>query len=402
MESRATQLRGLLIYLVGVLLSLSQSLQATETDAFTYAEEELRDVAPLVQNHFKTIIERLGSQREQSDPSQPDVLMFSRLYKKNELKNNYFSSFESCVLYENCVGWIGLQRLFLDPRQSVYGRSDYDFFTTQYLSPTINVCGIKIGADKLTHMFNDGFRMFEIWSWSNKNLKDWNIALKSLKEELGIMGGISSRVISFSDVQANLAGLRLFRDLFFGPKYLERRPNDSGWTLSQRFDLCRYINPFLNEKNSVLLFVGENAPRLLVQIQNAPQRFSSSAEREKGLSKQGYFNLGVRDYYETIKRFLLHPLMVSDVIENFFDYSPPPELRILDDRFQTENGLHAIRQTTVEPTSVCHLFPMDSEQCRCATAKFLKMENVSDSLEKLGRGLLRCRVFYYGKAGSEK
>jgi hypothetical protein len=160
--------------------------------------------------------------------------------------------------------------------------------------------------------------MFEIWSSSERKLTDWDIALISLKEEHSIMGGIASEVISFSDVQANLAGLRLFRDLFFGRKNLVHAPVGRGWTLSQQFDLCHYVFPSLDEGNSVILFVGDHASRLLEGIRSAPQKFSSSIDRSETLSRQGYFHVGWAEYYETIKRFVLHPIMVWSVAGNFW------------------------------------------------------------------------------------
>ena len=393
------QLRSLFICLSAGMLCLSQSVRATETDAFTFAKEDLRDISPLITNHFKSIIEHLGADLEEADIPQPDAVSFSRLYKKYELKNNYFSSFESCVLYENCAGWHGLQRLFLDAHQSVYGRSDYDFFTTQYLSPSINVCGTRIGSDKLTHIFNDGFRMFEIWSSSERKLTDWDIALISLKEEHSIMGGIASEVISFSDVQANLAGLRLFRDLFFGRKNLVHKGVGRGWTLSQQFDLCHYVFPSLDEGNSAILFVGDHASRLLERIRTAPQKFSSSNDRSETLSRRGYFHVGWAEYYETIKRFVLHPIMVWSVAGNFFAYSPPIGQRRLGGPTTTEDGIRKAQQTPEDLSEVCRIWTINDEKCSCVTSGVLKSEDISETLEKIGRGLLRCQVYKYGWDG---
>ena len=117
---------------------------------------------------------------------------------------------------------------------------------------TININGVYLGTDKLSHFISTGLRYFKRF---NRSLKKGNSLEESYKKAIdyGIflentfLGLLSSHVFSHGDLEANFQGLlfniRLCSENDDG--YLEYK--DNKWILKNAFDIKEYINPYWDE-----------------------------------------------------------------------------------------------------------------------------------------------------------
>jgi hypothetical protein len=118
-------------------------------------------------------------------------------------------------------------------------------------SPTIEVAGVRVGADKLGHFFADGAWIEESYRRALAKGATEHEALEkavrfSLDTERTIWGSMTSGVMSLADLDANYQGLLFYRGLCGGPDpALEE--TDSGWKLKRRFDIRDYVDPKWDE-----------------------------------------------------------------------------------------------------------------------------------------------------------
>jgi hypothetical protein len=118
-------------------------------------------------------------------------------------------------------------------------------------SPTIEVNGVRIGTDKLSHFFSEGAWLFTSYSRYVRNGMSEEEAVKramnrGLVSEKTILGASSSGVLSLADIEVNQQGLSFWKGLCGGPDPdLEKGP--SGWRLKRPFDLAPYVTPEWDE-----------------------------------------------------------------------------------------------------------------------------------------------------------
>ena len=118
-------------------------------------------------------------------------------------------------------------------------------------SPTIEIGGVRIGIDKLSHMVSSGWTYYGEY---NKGLADGESSdeatrravRRGLVEESLILGKATAGVFSVSDMEASLAGIRFYRDLCDVPDPVLEL-GDGGWTIVRRVDIGRYVAPRWDE-----------------------------------------------------------------------------------------------------------------------------------------------------------
>jgi hypothetical protein len=134
----------------------------------------------------------------------------------------------------------------------VYGRtSPLDIIRWMPPSPTIEVAGVRMGTDKLSHLFSEGL-WYHRWyrSFRERGL-DHDAAIKKavlrgVMTERTILGGTSSGVMSLGDLEANYAGMQFYNGFCDAPEPNLRLGPD-GWRLSEPFDLGAYVSPEWDE-----------------------------------------------------------------------------------------------------------------------------------------------------------
>lgn len=145
------------------------------------------------------------------------------------------------------------------PSEELSFRREYLFGATSPLdpirfmppSPTIEVRGVRIGTDKLSHFFSEGAWLFISYRYFKHNghteADSVQRAIRlGLASEKTILGGTSSGVMSLADIEANHKGLLWWKGLCHGAHpALEKTP--TGWRLNRPFDLGAYVTPEWDE-----------------------------------------------------------------------------------------------------------------------------------------------------------
>jgi hypothetical protein len=125
-------------------------------------------------------------------------------------------------------------------------------------SPTIEVAGVRFGADKLSHFFSSGWRYRQKYLAAKKRgLPDqqaqdaavhWGVL-----EERTTNGLLTDGVFSRADLEANFAGMRFFQSLCEGPDpMLALDANE--WKVRRSFDWREYVTPGWDESYHVSIY----------------------------------------------------------------------------------------------------------------------------------------------------
>ncbi|HEX4823799.1 MAG TPA: hypothetical protein VFV19_05775 [Candidatus Polarisedimenticolaceae bacterium] len=118
-------------------------------------------------------------------------------------------------------------------------------------SPTIEIDGVRIGTDKISHFFSEGAWLFISYHYYKKmGRPDDEAVLKALSlglaGEKGILGLGASGIFSLADQEANYQGLLFWQSFCFGPDpNLEKTPQ--GWRVKRPFDIAAYVSPEWDE-----------------------------------------------------------------------------------------------------------------------------------------------------------
>ena len=143
---------------------------------------------------------------------------------------------------------------------SIYATKKFDVSKFYSLSRNININGIYIGTDKLSHWMSTGERYYRKYA---KGLKKGMTEEEAYKYAINygifldryVLGGISSGVFSFGDLEANFQGMLLnkgFCRLEEDKNYLKLE--DGQWKMQRKIDVRDYINPNWDETYNPSLF----------------------------------------------------------------------------------------------------------------------------------------------------
>jgi hypothetical protein len=132
-----------------------------------------------------------------------------------------------------------------------YSRNPFDVGTWMPPSPTIEVAGVRIGTDKLTHFFSEGWMSYGWFRGGlDKGLSPEAAELRAIDRgvllERSILGMAASGVFSPADMEANYQGMLFFRDLCDTERPALRK-GDRGWRLERPFDLRDHVTPEWDE-----------------------------------------------------------------------------------------------------------------------------------------------------------
>jgi hypothetical protein len=131
------------------------------------------------------------------------------------------------------------------------GTSPFDPVLWMPPSPTIELAGVRVGADKLGHFFSDGGWLESAYRRAVGKGASEADALRAalqhgLSTEKTIWGMGTSGILSLADLEANYQGLLFYRGLCDGPDpALSLTPE--GWRLARPFDFRGYVTPEWDE-----------------------------------------------------------------------------------------------------------------------------------------------------------
>ncbi|HKQ60843.1 MAG TPA: hypothetical protein VJS92_06110 [Candidatus Polarisedimenticolaceae bacterium] len=134
-----------------------------------------------------------------------------------------------------------------------------DLGTSLPPSPTVRVHGVRIGTDKLSHFFSEGWWYFISYRKAlRRGASPEEATLRAIDKGLWVertaLGLFVSGVLSLADLEANEQGLDFFRGLCEGPEPMLRR-EAAGWRLATPFDWRRYVTPAWDESYRPSLFL---------------------------------------------------------------------------------------------------------------------------------------------------
>ncbi len=118
-------------------------------------------------------------------------------------------------------------------------------------SPTVEVAGVRLGTDKISHFFSEGHFYYRWYETARKNgatvAEAEELAVRrGVALEMTVLGGVISGVASPADLEANYQGLLWFVDLCEG-EAPDLTRTQAGWQLREPFDLRPYISPEWDE-----------------------------------------------------------------------------------------------------------------------------------------------------------
>jgi len=143
---------------------------------------------------------------------------------------------------------------------------EYDRFRRSYLyrqtspldtvrwmppSPTIEIAGVRVGTDKISHFLMNGPWLDSAYRAARKRGVSEDEATRhamalGIFTERTVLGVSSSGILSLGDLEANYRGFLFFRGLCDGPDAGLTRTAD-GWRLTRPFDLRDYVTPEWDE-----------------------------------------------------------------------------------------------------------------------------------------------------------
>lgn len=134
----------------------------------------------------------------------------------------------------------------------IYGQiAWYDLGRTVPPSPTIEIAGVRLGTDKISHFFSGGHYYLEWYDDARGRGLGHEEAVEAavrrgIAIETTVLGGVISGVISPGDLEANYQGLLWYFDLCTGDAPLLER-GEAGWRMREAFDLRPFVSPEWDE-----------------------------------------------------------------------------------------------------------------------------------------------------------
>ncbi|HKC26109.1 MAG TPA: hypothetical protein VKF32_15290, partial [Thermoanaerobaculia bacterium] len=203
-----------------ILVGSVPSARASETDNLTYRFLPLEDSAPKLNALFdaflvKVLAEtneklaaRFGDPRRATDTEVE--LAFIKTYRARSLRrfgDRLLTMFEVCIERNDCPDWSRFERIALLRKESVYGEARYNTVAVAFVASTIELCGVRLGTDKLTHLFSNGFLYYNASRREGSPLTSLEEVYRiAMADERGLMGARSTSVVSPADAEATLAG----------------------------------------------------------------------------------------------------------------------------------------------------------------------------------------------------
>lgn len=259
---------------------------ATEVDPYTYRHiplaDESRTINWAIQSQIDKNIANVNKEIQQklADGNPMNDRSIERLFSKYFVQEklpiyyNFFdwlfnpekfiiSKIENCIYYNNCSGWPFIERIVLQGQESIYARAKYNTVTQIYLAATINLCGYRIGADKLTHFLGEGFSYHNLWmnNYTEEDIDKLQIAVESSSNGSSFTG-----VFSYADLAAEKSGMLFYYNLFLSANpFIKKGP--SGHLVRVRpIDICAFVNRSWDEYINKSNYTQANANRLLATI----------------------------------------------------------------------------------------------------------------------------------------
>ena len=243
------------LILASFFVGTSSITEASESDPWTYAYIPLADSATKVSdrlgNQIQTVIDKINSRyptRLTLEDTELEFVFFTE-FKSSYIRDVAWGIFERCIGTNSCRGWPRFERIQMHPSESVYHEGRWRYIPSEFhLASIIQVCGVRMGADKITHLFDDGFHYFNALRSKSKNFDLEDIKTLSMAFERSYMGTRITGIVSYADITANLAGVQFYADFFGGPAPMIGRNGNGFLTMLRNPDICDYVSDQFDER----------------------------------------------------------------------------------------------------------------------------------------------------------
>jgi len=247
---------------VGLFLTLFTNARALETDNFltwgVHLEDSSEDVNRYINSKVERVLEKINKKSKKLDCE--------------EVRYKIIKSFRGFITHP-MEHWLesnlGPLKVFPDEDEftdreyfmmSIYGTERFDVSKYFSISRTVNTNGIYHGTDKFSHWMSTGARYYRVYLRALKKGKSEEDAFKKAIDygiflDRYVLGGISSGVFSYGDLEANFQGLlfnKNFCRLESSENYLKKTNNE--WSLQRKIDVKDYVNPNWDETFNPSLF----------------------------------------------------------------------------------------------------------------------------------------------------
>ena len=245
-----------MVLVASILLTCANTVSASESDPWTYAYIPLADSAALVSEQLGksllTVIDAVNSgpivELQLLDDTELEFAFFAE-FRSRHIRDVTWGMFEKCFGTNDCAGWPQVERIQMYPEESVYHAARWRFIPSRFhLASIVQVCGVRMGADKLTHFFDDGFHYFNALRSKRKDLDPEDIRQLSMAFEKSYMGTRLTGIVSRADIEANLAGVRFYSDIFGGSSPMIARGFDGRLSMIRSPDICDYVTDQYDER----------------------------------------------------------------------------------------------------------------------------------------------------------
>ncbi len=245
-----------LLVLGSLLLGSTGIASASESDPWTFAYIPLADSGELVSDRMGNMIQavidavnaRYSGEERQPEDTALEFAFFAE-FRSRYIRDVAWGVFERCIGTNSCPGWPQFERIQMYPEESVYNAANWRYIPARFhLASIVEVCGVRMGADKLTHLFDDGFQYFNAFRSKRKNLGWDDLYELSLAFERSYMGTRLTGIVSYADIEANLTGVRFYRDIFGGLSPVIGRDTSGQLVMLRSPDICDYVSDQFDER----------------------------------------------------------------------------------------------------------------------------------------------------------
>jgi len=229
--------------------------KAMETDQFLTWDVELQDSSDLINNHINNELSPKFLHKVNRRTIKPKT--------RQEFVEDYYEHLHTALIFSNLKEYINNSpEVDIFPPREV-SRGDYKkasiikserpfpWCFMPSLSRTINVNGVYLGVDKISHFFglgNAGFSRYNDYrkqGFTDQEAKDKTIRIAIHRENM-LYGLLGDGIFSPADIEADYQGMQMAIDLSSDETpYFELQ--NGIWTQLKPIDLSRYITPDFDE-----------------------------------------------------------------------------------------------------------------------------------------------------------
>jgi len=229
---------------------------ALETDQYYAWSRPLADATDVVNAKLNLELQRAIDSFEQP----PDECVEIAIRFRKRMRFILFHRIEIWAMHTSLVARVPEDGdEFVEYRRNSMYRFHGPFDTGMWMpmTPTIQVNGIRIGTDKLSHFVSSGWAYYV----SRQKALDRGMSeaeaeeaavRRGILEERLILGEAVDGILSIADIEAGLQGMQLYVDLCGGRDSLLVNEHGS-WSIKRPIDLRNYVHPGWDEsyRNSI-------------------------------------------------------------------------------------------------------------------------------------------------------